>query len=77
MYLSEENRPYDTTSLQLYLKGVWHEIFDFSFIHESVSPLATEYPIGAISNFYENSRRYSQLCVYRRIFIDSMTPAIN
>jgi hypothetical protein len=29
-------------------------------------PLAPEYPMGAIWNFYENSRRYSQLCVYRR-----------
>ncbi len=26
-------------------------------------PLASEYPIGAISNFYENSRRYSQFRV--------------
>ncbi len=29
-------------------------------------PLASEYPIGNISNFYENSWRYSQSCVNRR-----------
>jgi hypothetical protein len=37
------------------LKGVWHEIF-----HKSV------YPIRTISNFFENSRRYSQMNVYQR-----------
>jgi hypothetical protein len=36
------------------------------FQHQvSVSPwLLSEYPIVAISNFYKNSRRYSQLCVH-------------
>jgi hypothetical protein len=40
-------------------KGVWHKIFEFIFLRISL-------PLGAISNFYENSRRYLQLCVYRR-----------
>ncbi len=36
------------------------------FYHESVYPWHLGiYPIGAISNFYETSRKYSQLCVYR------------
>jgi len=29
-------------------------------------PLAPEYPNRAISNFYENSRKYAQLCFYRQ-----------
>jgi hypothetical protein len=29
------------------------------------SPWATEYTTGAALNFYNNSRRYLQLCVYR------------
>ncbi len=49
-------------------------------------PLAPAYPIGPISNFYENSRRYSQLCVYRhavllllvnKLSAVSLTPMIN
>jgi hypothetical protein len=39
---------------------------DFSFFRESPSGPSLEYPIGAISNFYENSRRYSHLWVHRR-----------
>jgi hypothetical protein len=47
------------------LKGVWHQILDFRFFHESVS-LGPEYTAGAISNFYENSRRCSKVKVYHR-----------
>jgi hypothetical protein len=36
------------------------------FFNKSVSPQAPEYPIGAISNFYEILLRYLQLCVDRR-----------
>jgi hypothetical protein len=35
------------------------------FFHESVSQ-APEYTVRAVSNFFENSRRYSQLKVHRR-----------
>jgi hypothetical protein len=50
------------------LKGQCHEIFDFWFFHESVSrfPQASEYTFTAISNFFENSRRYSRLKVHHR-----------
>ncbi len=43
------------------LKGVWHEIFVFRFCSWISLPQAPEYPVVAISNFYEYSRRYSQL----------------
>ncbi len=36
-----------------------NEIFDFRFFHESVTPGHPEFPIGAISNSYKNSWRYS------------------
>ena len=45
----------------LRLKGQCHEIFCLWFFHESVFPLAPEYCIRTVSNFFENSRRYSQL----------------
>jgi hypothetical protein len=48
------------------LKGAWHEIFDFRFFYESVSPSPTEYLIGTISNLYENSWRYSKVKVSQR-----------
>jgi hypothetical protein len=45
------------------LKGQCHEIFCF-WIFSSISfPPAPEYPIKTVSNFFENSRRYSQLKV--------------
>ncbi len=37
------------------LKRVWHAIFDLRLFHESISST------GAISNFYENSWRYSKI----------------
>jgi hypothetical protein len=30
------------------LKGVWHDIFDFSFFHESVSPRPPSIPLGLL-----------------------------
>ncbi len=39
------------------LKGVWHEIFDRFFSRISI-PLAPEYSLGVILNFYENSWWY-------------------
>ncbi len=41
-------------------KGQCHEIFYFRFLHGSVSPKSP------VSNFLENSRRYSQLKVHHR-----------
>ncbi len=48
------------------LKGQCHEIFCFWFFYESVSPPAPEYPIRTVSNFFETSRRYSQVKVHHR-----------
>ncbi len=48
------------------LKGQCHEIFVFMFFHESVSPQAPEYTTTDISNFFENSRRYSRLKMHHR-----------
>ncbi len=45
------------------LKGQCHEIFDFRFSTWFSFPQAHNYTIGAVSNFFENSRRYSQLKV--------------
>ncbi len=39
------------------LKGVWHEIFDFRFFHESVSPGPPSIPLGPFWIFFENTRR--------------------
>jgi hypothetical protein len=48
------------------LKGQCHEIFDFWFFSWISFPQAPEYTIRAVSNFCENSRRYSQLKVHHR-----------
>ncbi len=48
------------------LKGQCHEIFDFRFFSWISFPQAFEYTIRAVSNFFENSRRYSQLKVDHR-----------
>jgi hypothetical protein len=49
-----------------YLKGQCHEIFDFWFFSWISFPQASECTITAISNFFENSRRYSRLKVQHR-----------
>jgi hypothetical protein len=43
------------------LKGVWHEIFSFLFLSQISFPHGPKYPVEAISNFYENSRIYSNV----------------
>ena len=48
------------------IKGVWHEIFDFRFFSWIRVPWAHEYSLGAVSNFFENSRRYSRMNFYHR-----------
>jgi hypothetical protein len=40
------------------LEGQCHEIFDFKFFHESVSPQAPAYPIRAVLNFF---RKFSEI----------------
>ena len=45
------------------LKGQCHEIFRFWFFSSISFPPALEYPIKTVSNFFENSPRYSQLKV--------------
>ncbi len=49
-----------------FLKGQCHEIFDFWFFSWISFPQASEYTTTAISNFFENSRRYSRLKVHHR-----------
>ena len=48
------------------LKGQCHEIFCFWFLSWISFPPATEYPIRTVFNFFENSRRYSQVKVHHR-----------
>ncbi len=48
------------------LKGVWHEIFDLSFFSWISVPLAHKYSNGTVLNFFENTRRYTQINVYHR-----------
>jgi hypothetical protein len=45
------------------LKGQCHEIFCFWFFSLISFPLAPEYSSKTVSNFFENSRRYSKLKV--------------
>ncbi len=52
--------------LQIYLKGQCHEIFCYWFFLWISFPPAPEYPIRTVSNFFENSRRYSQVKVHHR-----------
>ncbi len=48
------------------LKGQCHEIFCFWFFSWISFPQASDYTIRTVSNFFENSRRYSQLKVCHR-----------
>ena len=48
------------------LKGQCHEIFCFWFFSWISFPPAPEYSIRTVSNFFENSRRYSQVKVHCR-----------
>jgi hypothetical protein len=49
-----------------HLKGQCHEIFCFWFFSWISFPPAPEYPIWTVSNFFENSRRYSKVKVHHR-----------
>ncbi len=49
-----------------HLQGQCHEIFDYWFFSWISFPQASEYTITAISNFFENSQRYSRLKVHHR-----------
>ncbi len=48
------------------LKGQCHEIFCLWFFASISFPPDPEYPIWTVSNFFENSRRYSQIKVDHR-----------
>ncbi len=48
------------------LKGQCHEIFCFWFFSWISFPQASDYTIRVVSNFFKNSRRYSQLKVCHR-----------
>ncbi len=65
----------------LFFKGVWHEIFDFRFFSWISVPQAPMYSFGAVLNFFENSRRYSRINIYRGVNVNcsavSTTPAKN
>ncbi len=49
-----------------HLKGQCHEIFCFWFFLWISYPPVPEYPIRTVSNFFQNSRRYSQLKIVHR-----------
>jgi hypothetical protein len=48
------------------LKWQCHEIFCFWFFFKNQFPPSPEYPNRTVSNFFENSRRYSQVKVHHR-----------
>jgi hypothetical protein len=56
----------ESSFIYRYLKGQCHEIFCFWFFLWISFPPAPEYPIRTISNFFQKSRRYSQLKVDHR-----------
>ncbi len=58
--------PFYIMSYGISLKGQCHEIFFFWFFSWISFPPAPEYPIKTVSNFFENSRRYSEVKVHHR-----------
>ncbi len=50
----------------LCFKGQCHEIFCFWFFSMNQFPPAPEYPISTVTNFFQSSRRYSQVKVHHR-----------
>ncbi len=50
----------------LYTRYEIHEIFELRFFSWISVPQAHKYSIGAVLNFFENSRRYSRINVFRR-----------
>ncbi len=57
----------------LILKGVCHEVFDFSFFHESVSPGPLSIPSASFRLF----RKFAEIIANEFLSVVSMTPAIN
>ncbi len=55
-----------TAAFCTHLKEQCHEIFCFWFFSWISFPQASDYTIRAVLNFFENSRRYSQLKVWHR-----------
>ncbi len=55
-----------TRCLSIRLKGQCHEIFLLLVFFIFSFPPAPEYPLRTVSNFFENSRRYSQVKVNHR-----------
>ncbi len=77
-------RPNLATHKTIPLKGQCYEIFDFRFFAWNGFPQTPEYPIRAVSNFFETLQRYSQLKVHRRSWHRwqnfppvSLTPVVN
>ncbi len=62
--VSETREPADDCKKGL--KGQCHEIFCFCFFSWISFPPAPEYSIQTVSNFFENSRRYSRVKVHHR-----------
>ncbi len=62
----ETSASYKTPRWDNLLKGQCHEIFCFWFFSWISFPPAPEYPIRTVLNFFENSRRYSQVKVCHR-----------
>ncbi len=59
-----------------HLKRQCHEIFCFWFFSWISFPPAPEYSIKTVSNFFENSRRYSQLFFNQKNFINFIWPPL-
>ncbi len=65
-YRLHRTRIFRTREPKARLKGQCHEIFCFWFFSWINFPQASDYTIRVVSNFFENSRRYSQLKVCHR-----------
>jgi hypothetical protein len=63
---NDQFRQFRRFYFSLFKKGQCHEIFDFWIFSWISFPQASEYTITAISNFFENSQRYSRLKVHHR-----------
>ncbi len=67
---------YDTANSNTLLKGQCHEIFDFRFFPQIISPHLLPAPddsLGPISIFFKNSRKFLQLKVFHQC---RLTPAV-
>ncbi len=66
MYTNINNTLYSVQYRSILLKGQCHEIFCFRFFSWITFPQAPDNNIRIISNFFESSRRYSQVKVHHR-----------